>query len=194
MKRLISRLRHVTAFLILVVVLALVAWPTTHTTMSAAPGPSPAPVYVTNSGASQAIPFAPATARQRFQYRFPSCSMGVGDAGCNVTYNVPAGKLLVIETISAGESIAAGQRPFVMMQAYTDGLYNPFFLPPTYMYTDADSFDHYGATHTPRIYADPNTTITVFFQRDQTTGGGIGGATISGYLFDCASPSTCALP
>jgi hypothetical protein len=214
MRQLLSRVRFVTGFIVLVVVLTLAAWQASHTTISAAPpGPPTTSVLVTNSGASQAIPSninaggtpnvnianTPLTvttgpARHRFQYRFLTCFMSPGEGGCNVTFDVPAGKLLVIETVSVGETLAPGQKPFALMQAYTDGLFNPFFLPQTYIFTDGIPTDHYGSIHTPRIYADPGTTITVFFQRDQTTGGGAGGGTISGYFIDCASPATCALP
>jgi hypothetical protein len=192
MKQLISRIRVVTGFLVLVVVLTLVAWSTSQMTISAAPPPGPvaAPVIVTNTP----LPVTTGPERHRFQYRFPSCFIDLGDGGCSVTYDVPAGKLLVIETISVGETLPAGQKPFALLYAYTDGLYNPFILPQSFIFTDTNPSDHYGATHTPRVYADPGTTITVFLQRDQTTGGGIGAATISGYLFDCASAATCALP
>jgi hypothetical protein len=63
--------------------------------------------------------------RHRIQFH-GNCSMNAGDEGCNVTFPVPSGKLVVIETVSVAETVEAGRKPFAIIQTMEDGINAPY--------------------------------------------------------------------
>jgi hypothetical protein len=117
---------------------------------------------------------------------------------CNVTFAVPPGKLLVIETVTANLQLPPGQRATVGVFASASGGLNSD-LPVEFQGTFTSGQlvvpgDDYSAAAPLRFYANPGTTVRVGALRNGSTGSFVLGAAIVGYLVDCPAGSNCLLP
>ncbi len=95
---------------------------------------------------------------------------------------VPAGKHLVIETLSVQLDVTPSGSKLEAFVTYTSGGADvTLFVPLTFAYTDtATGYDFYVGMQAVRLYADPGTVLTV-----SGTGPGSTGTlflTVSGYL------------
>jgi hypothetical protein len=96
---------------------------------------------------------------------------------------VPAGKHLVVETISVQVDVTPPATKIAAFVDYTcGGISVTLFVPLTYTYTDPGThYDFYVALQAVRLYADPGTSLTV---KTYSPGGSSGTLflTVSGYL------------
>ncbi len=93
---------------------------------------------------------------------------------------VPAGKRLVVETVSISLDIPQGQ--FLEKLTLT-GNHHAFELAPTRLGTNA-GVDWYGGTFAFRTYVDPGAEVIVFGYRNVTSGTTVISAVMSGYYID----------
>ena len=118
----------------------------------------------------------------------PSADLGFADGSSNsfsfFGFTVPAGKRLVIETISAELFVPVGQQVTALINTSMNN-FQPFvWLPFTYKFTN-NSEDGYIATIAVRMYSDPGTTPEVTIFRNSTQGLTTQGAVqCFGYLVD----------
>ena len=93
---------------------------------------------------------------------------------------VPAGKHLVVETVSVLLYLPSGNKVGAFLRYKTGGVAARMFLPVTYQYSDSSN-DLYFATTTVRLYADPGSQV--FVEANSPSGVGVGTqCTVSGYL------------
>ena len=99
---------------------------------------------------------------------------------------VPAGKRLVIEHISALIAVDAGQKVGGSLQVTTNGraVFHSFGLTFQDNGFNASNDDRFVASHSLRLYADPESEVIAEFDRNASTGTGRGNIIISGYLVD----------
>lgn len=126
---------------------------------------------------------------QAFQMKV-SINLLVGQDATSVNIPVPAGKRLVIETVSGFFSTlnANGTIPQLSISTYTtsDG---EFFLPVTWFgHFAVQGWEDYAVTSSARLYADSK-GVGVFLRRSAdanyvNTGEVNGAVTVSGYLVD----------
>ena len=132
-------------------------------------------------------------ARQPFQADATGSFLngGVSTGDVHIT-TVPAGKLLIIEHMSALGTMIVGQKMtsvaiYTTLQKFNNGNGVPHFLAislqgnnPVY------NEDFFAASQDTRLYADPGTEVTGFALRDSTTGLNANAVrfTISGYFVD----------
>jgi hypothetical protein len=95
---------------------------------------------------------------------------------------VPAGKHLVVETLSVQLDVTPPGSTLEAFVTYTSGGNNvTLFVPLTYAYTDSPTgYDFHVGMQAVRLYVDPGTVLTV-----SGTGSGSTGTlflTVSGYL------------
>jgi hypothetical protein len=103
------------------------------------------------------------------------------DFGSRVLLTVPAGKRLVVETVSVSLNIPQGQ--FLHHLTLT-GNHHAFELTPTRLGTDAAQ-DWYSGTFAFRAYVDPGAEVVVFGARNlNATGFTHISAVVSGYYID----------
>ena len=106
------------------------------------------------------------------------------DSGQNVggrtLLTVPAGKRLVIETVSVSLNLPQGQ--FLESLSLTVN-HHPFQLSPAYLGTTA-GHDWYGGTLAFRVYVDSGADVSVGGYRNETTGITVIAPTVSGYYVD----------
>ena len=103
----------------------------------------------------------------------------------SVRFNVPAGKRLVIESVSVETGVPAGQKLLAgVIQAHVNGDLEDYFMAPTFTGT-LGSNDIYIASQKTTLYADGGTEIVVFALRSASTGGRNLNVSIQGYLIDC---------
>ncbi len=134
-------------------------------------------------------------ARHRFQHAGICEATDV--ANCSTTFTVPSGKLLVIETVTAGVSVPPGDKATAHIATDQDGIGLFHDLPLQLVATDflGSGFDMFQGIQLIRLYADPGTTVTFeAFRAGSAAGGTIGHFTISGYLVDCGAGSGCPIP
>lgn len=101
-------------------------------------------------------------------------------SGSASTVNVPAGKHLVVETLSVDTDVTTGHDVEVYIQFVTNGVGAYLFIPLTKDYTSA-GYDDYIATASVHIYADPGSSITLS-PASITGSTGTTFFTVSGYL------------
>jgi hypothetical protein len=96
---------------------------------------------------------------------------------------VPAGRHLIVETLSVQVNVSPSGSKLVAFVNYTSaGQSVTLFVPVTYAYTDPGTgFDFYVAMQAVRLYADPDTPITVSIH-SPTGAGGTLFLTVSGHL------------
>jgi hypothetical protein len=106
-----------------------------------------------------------------------------GGFGLPSTIKVPAGKHLIIETLSLQVDVTPSGSKMGAFVTYTSASKSvTLFVPLTFAYTTtSNNFDTYVATQEVRLYADPGTSVTldVF---SPTGSKGTLFLTVSGYL------------
>jgi hypothetical protein len=119
-------------------------------------------------------------ALQPFQ-QFLAGAMDDGELnmGDELAVTVPAGKRLVIETVSAIVTTAAGQNVRIRVDATAGGVAAHHLTVSKEPWQA--SFDHKGI-QSGRMYADPGTTVYIRVVRDQSTGIANVNAAISGHF------------
>ena len=119
-------------------------------------------------------------ALQPFQ-QFLAGAMDDGELnmGDELAVTVPAGKRLVIETVSAIVTTGAGQNVRIRVDATAGGAAAHHLTVSKEPWQA--SFDHTGI-QSGRMYADPGTTVYIRVVRDQSTGIAVVNAAISGYF------------
>ena len=108
----------------------------------------------------------------------------IGGASSTTILTVPAGKRLVIETVSGNMNILNGQKFLALSVGTTGGgsasQLSHYFTP---IFTGTQgSFDFYSFNHSVRIYADPQTNVVL--SRNTTSSNVSVSVTISGYYVD----------
>jgi hypothetical protein len=78
------------------------------------------------------------------------------------TVSVPAGLLLVIETVTADIGVANNEQPFVFVSTVVRGVTATHTMALQELPRSPNVF---GATHDVRLYADAGTTVTVMVTR-----------------------------
>ena len=129
---------------------------------------------------------ADAPARAPFQAQIP-VPIVPGQNAPNATIAVPKQKHFVIEHVSAIAGLPSGQRVmFVGVNVIAGGTPATHFLPmhPTGT-TSSTPGDWFAGASPVRLYADPQTKVTVSVSRSDTTGGGLTATvSLSGHLVD----------
>ena len=92
---------------------------------------------------------------------------------------VPAGYELVVESLSVFASVPQGQRLSVARIVYP-GM--QFFIPMSFMATEAGISDYYQGAQAVRLYVNPGDAVQAGFQRSATAGGVTVVITLSGHL------------
>ena len=98
-------------------------------------------------------------------------------------YTVPAGKRLVIENVSAHMRVLAGAFVVVSVHTSVGGAASEAEVPMVYQGTFGREA-HFSATQNMRLYADPNTAVTISYSRSTTDTTGKVTLGFSGYLVD----------
>lgn len=102
------------------------------------------------SGSVTAIPGLPGT---------PFTDYGSG-AGATESVTVPAGKHLVIQTISVRGGVTSGDNLQADVDYVTNGVTGFVLVPLTYAYTNSSlGYDFYVGTVSVDVYADPGSTV-----------------------------------
>ena len=96
------------------------------------------------------------------------------------SFTTPAGKHLVIETVSVTVAVTTGNPLFVQMDYTSGGTTGLLYLPIVYSFTGS-GYDTYVATVSVRVYADPSSSVAlVAYSPTGTVGTTF--LTVSGYL------------
>src|SRR5215831_15355790 len=98
-----------------------------------------------------------------------------GILGQGTTFTVPAEKRLVIEQVGAAANLPSGQKLhyYIVSTTVQGALANYFF--------DPANNPKFSSTHHVRFYADPNTQVELFADRDQPQGRADIFISVSGY-------------
>ena len=95
---------------------------------------------------------------------------------------VPAGKHMVVETVSLSMSVQKGNSLIGLVHYTTGGVAAEIYVPLTFSYSDGTTYDHYLANTAVRLYADPGTPVFVEGSSPTATFAGQPSCTVSGYL------------
>jgi hypothetical protein len=98
-------------------------------------------------------------------------------------YTVPAGKRLVIENVSAHIRVLTGAFVVVRVNTSVGGAFSEAEVPLVFQGTFGREA-HFSATQNMRLYADPNTAVTISYFRSTTDTTGKVTLGFSGYLVD----------
>jgi len=119
-----------------------------------------------------------AVCRQRTSDHSPTSRQETG-----TLYTVPAGKRLVIETVSGRASVNSGTRIRATLHTRSGG-----FLMPTELIFESQGADgpetRWAFTHSVRLYADAGTNVDFTFIRNSSESQGSKSYSFSGYLID----------
>ena len=130
-------------------------------------------------------PVVVVNARTAFAF-FKNESFGSPEDSHLVSFTVPAGKRLVIESVAVFGAVAPGVTLVaIAVQAEVNGQLEDYFIAPTFTGTTTNGNDLYIASQPTTIYADGGTQVKVFATRNTMTGLGIMNASVQGYLIDC---------
>jgi hypothetical protein len=130
---------------------------------------------------------------RRFFREALSCFAAAGETGCSSSITIPAGQILVIETLSAFANGPAGQQPSVTV---TVGLLQEEvgFSVPLELLASAGGIEFFGALNQVRIYAGPGDEVELLMLRPQISGTANANLAISGHLVDCGAGPGCPVP
>jgi len=132
-------------------------------------------------------------ARQPFQAS-GQCSL-TNLLNCSADIAVPAGKLLVIETITLQFLVDTGLRGEASVVVTLNGSPQFHLLPVDFQATTTSGTDVLRGAHAVRLYADPGSKVTFAAEVTNIPVVGDFTATFSGYLVDCGSGTgTCPIP
>jgi hypothetical protein len=97
-------------------------------------------------------------------------------------FSVPAGKVLVIETVSMKVELPAGQNLRAAFATFSGGVASEFYLP--LVAGDFGGFRRHQGTFPVRVHADPGVRVWTLVHRDSDVGGGAAWFNVAGYLVD----------
>jgi hypothetical protein len=86
------------------------------------------------------------------------------------SFTVPAGKRLVIETLSIYVALAPGQLGLVKLGTLAGGVGVTHVFPLTKTYSLSSGEDVYTGLHSIRMYADPGSTVFITAERNTVAG------------------------
>jgi hypothetical protein len=121
------------------------------------------------------------SARQPFSHA-GATTFGGGAFAPSMSFNVPAGKILVIETVSMKVELSDGSNVRASFGTVSGGNATEFFLPMTG--TPWASFLRFQTTQQVRIHADPGTQVSSIIERNGGFPGGNAWFSVAGYLVD----------
>ena len=130
-------------------------------------------VFVTNDAAQPAsVTSTDDPGRQAFAF-FQNDSFGSPEDSHSVAFTVPAGKRLVIESVSINAALETGTGRLVLtaVQADVNGRFEDYIMAPTFSGTAAGN-DLYTASEATTIYADGGSEVRVF-ATNRLLGGGV---------------------
>jgi hypothetical protein len=129
--------------------------------------------------------------RRAFAF-FKNDSFGSSEDSHLVSFTVPAGKRLVIPSISinAGLDSGTGQKLVsTAVQAQVNGQLEDYIMAPTFTGTSTSGRDLYTVSQQTTVYADGGTDVKLFGVRNTFSGGAILNVSVQGYLIDCSAAS-----
>jgi hypothetical protein len=112
----------------------------------------------------------------------PGSLTSINSNGLNNGLTVPAGKHMVVTTVSIDTTVSAGGSLEVFLRYTSGGNSGYLFIPMTRAGTASTGYDEYVATVPVQIYADPGTPV---YADADALSGNLGGSmfcTVSGYL------------
>jgi len=115
--------------------------------------------------------------------RATTADWGAATSSAVNMYTVPAGKRLVIENVSAHMRVLAGAFVRVSLHTSVGGAASEAEVPMVPQGTFGRE-SHFSATQNMRLYADPNTAVTLSYSRSTTDTTGKVTLGFSGYLVD----------
>ena len=115
--------------------------------------------------------------------RATTADWGAATSSAVNMYTVPAGKRLVIENVSAHMRVLAGAFVRVSVHTSVGGTFSEAEVPMVPQGTFGRE-SHFSATQNMRLYADPNTAVTLSYSRSTTDTTGKVTLGFSGYLVD----------
>jgi hypothetical protein len=154
---------------------------------------APIPQFFIANTADQPVPVTSRDdpARRVFAF-FKNEQMAAGDAQHQLAVDVPAGKRLVIESISASAGFETADEEFVLLgiHARANGKLQDYFMSAEFNGRNPEAaFNQnysWSATDTVRLYADGGTQIDVFWTRNTKNAEEANlNISIQGYLIDC---------
>ena len=120
-------------------------------------------------------------ARQPFQvHGFPD--IGDGYYFATFSFNVPAGKRLVMEYVSAIVNVPSGQKVAVWVNANQGSGPVSHYVVPTSLGAFNQLTETFAVGQLTRIYADPSTQVDVVVDRNAGVGFTSANVSVSGYL------------
>jgi hypothetical protein len=154
---------------------------------------SSASMFVNNDAANpvpvvEQKPTAGDPGRSAFAY-FENSEWG-NSSSPHAEFTVPAGKRLVIESVSVQADLPTGQNMLsAAVQALVNGKLQDYFMAPTFTGLERLNLHrHYVASQQTTVYADAGTTVSVFAIRDSiATDGGHFNVSVQGHLIDCTA-------
>jgi hypothetical protein len=172
------------------VLVAVVLGATVFRAQVASAGDKLQSIFVTND-AAHPVPVTSAddSGRQSFAF-FKNDSFGSPEDSHNVSFTVPDGKRLVIESVSINVGVDSGSGQKIVLtavQAVTNGHLEDYIMAPTFSGTSTSGRDLYTVSQPTTIYADGGTEVHVFATRNTFTGGAIMNASVQGHLIDCSA-------
>jgi hypothetical protein len=97
---------------------------------------------------------------------------------------VPAGKRLVVESVSVNGAMDVGQRlRYVALQSSSGNVSVEHWLPVS-QYVTVGTRDHFVGNQALRLYVEPGGTLFVTATRNPSSGSGFFSATVIGHLID----------
>jgi hypothetical protein len=155
------------------------------------------PMFVVANTAANPVPVTSSDdpARQAFAF-FDNDTMPADDPQHNVSFTVPAGKRLVIESVSgrAGFATATEELVSVTLQARVNDGLQSVSLPAVFQGRSPVATDPYlwAATDLVKIYADGGTDVLIFWTRNTSSAAEANlNISVQGYLIDCTA-APCA--
>ena len=150
-------------------------------------------VFVSNTSANPVpVTSADDPGRQAFAF-FKSDSFGPDEDSHHVSFTVPAGKRLVIESVSVNGLVDTGTGQKIVdagVQAQVNGQLEDYIMAPQFTGTSSSADDVYTVSQPTTIYADSGTDVLVFTARNTFNGGAIMNVSVQGHLINC-SVATC---
>ncbi len=140
-----------------------------------------------NNAKTSPVPIRDVENPARQPFAFDSfCALVPGSDVCVVLFSIPAGKRLVIESITVEVSGPTGQKGRADIFTTVAGTSHGFrlSLAPVGTFSGQDIMD---GTHPLRLYADPTSTVSLRGFRNSTSGDGAFAGSVSGYLVDCGA-------
>lgn len=186
-------MRRVLVSLLLLVLCASVLGATVFRSDVASASEKISSTFVSNDAANpvpmvEQKPTAGDPGRSAFAY-FESSEWG-NSSSPHAEFTVPAGKRLVIESVSVQADLPTGQNMLsAAVQAQVNGKLQDYFMAPTFTGLERLNLNrNYVASQQTTLYADAGTTVSVFAIRDSiATGGGHFNVSVQGHLIDCTA-------